>query len=190
MNDREQQDDAPLLLRCKRGDRDAFGALVRKYMKRAYFTALGFVGSHDDALDLSQEAFVRAYRSMERFEVSTRFFTWYYRILRNLCLNYLRDKSRRAVPFAALEERDEMRSESAEQESPLNIVAREDLREKVWEGLWNLETEEREIIVARDFLHVSYAELAELLGCPPGTVMSRLYYARKKLRDQLKDFLK
>lgn len=190
MNDCGQQEESEILLRCRHGDKMAFGSLVKKHMKRAYFTALGFVGSHEDALDLSQEAFVRAYRSMATFQVSMNFFTWYYRILRNLCMNHLRDKSRQAVPFSALESVDDLRSESEGETTPADIVEQEDWREKVWEGLWNLETGEREIIVARDFLHVSYKELAELLDCSIGTVMSRLYYARKKLREQLKDILK
>ena len=84
-----------VLERCRGGDVQAFGWLVRRYMKRAYFTALGLVGNHEDALDLSQEAFVRAYRAFGRFEVRQRFYTWYYKILRNLCLNHLRDRSTR-----------------------------------------------------------------------------------------------
>lgn len=190
MSSREQQEESELILRCKRGDKMAFGSLVRKYMKRAYFTALGFVGSHEDAQDLSQEAFVRAFQAISRFDVSMKFFTWYYQILRNLCMNHLRDRSRHAVPFSVLENAEKVMSSEEGTASPSDVAEQEDLREKVWEGLWNLETEEREIIVARDFLHLSYQELADLMDCPIGTVMSRLYYARKKLGKQLKDLLK
>ena len=76
-------------------EKEYFEALVKQNMKRAYFTALGFVGSHDAALDLSQEAFIRAYKNFSKFNRKKKFFTWYYRILKNLCLNYIRDKKKR-----------------------------------------------------------------------------------------------
>ena len=85
-NDRE------LILRARSGERAAFGELVQRYMRRAYYAALGLVGSHEDALDLSQEAFARAYRARERIDPDRQFYTWLYQILRRLCFNHVRDR--------------------------------------------------------------------------------------------------
>ena len=178
------QNDDELILRAQRGEKEAYGLLVRAYMQPAYYSALALVGSHDDAMDLSQQAFIRAWMAIQKFEVGRRFFTWYYRILRNLCLNRLRDRASQAAPMAhfdhVIEVRDEEQDPSLEADRAL-------LRERVREALGRLRPEEREIIVLRDFDGHSYAEIAELLECPLGTVMSRLYYARKHLKDLLED---
>jgi len=97
-------DEGALILRCQAGEKQAYGELVNKYMKRAYYTALGLIGSPKAAMDLSQEAFIRAYRAIKRLDADKKFFTWYYRILKNLCLNYLRDRARQARPFSEVGE--------------------------------------------------------------------------------------
>lgn len=172
--------------RCQRGDKEAFGLLVKRYMKQAYYAALSFVGSHEDALDVSQEAFARAYRAIDRFEPGKRFYTWYYRILRNLCLNSMRDRKNKPVPLSLLAT-DEGGRHIPEPPSPDPLpdaqLEREELSRKLWEALWDLDAEDRALIVSRDMLHTSYETLAELLECPLGTVMSRLYYARRRLRE-------
>ncbi|MBI4418530.1 MAG: sigma-70 family RNA polymerase sigma factor [Ignavibacteriales bacterium] len=157
---------------------------MNRYMKQAYYTALGFVGTHDDALDLSQEAFVRAYRAIGRFDVRKKFFTWYYRILRNLCLNALRDRKRREIPLGLTEDTGGGSSDGGEGAAALeNKLDRDELHRKVWDALWKLDVEDRELIVARDILDTSYEMLAALMDCPVGTVMSRLYHARRRLKD-------
>lgn len=180
--------DRAVLERCQAGDTQAFGIIVDKYMQGAYFTALGLVGNHDDALDLSQEAFVRAYRAISRFDVGKRFFTWYYKILQNLCLNHLRDLSR----FVSLhpngrEDQGEVRWLEIPDEAadPSVLADRNDLTEKLWKAIATLKQEEREILILREFDGCSYAEIAERLEIPPGTVMSRLFNARKRLKQQL-----
>lgn len=173
-----------LILRCKRGDKQAFGELVQKYMKRAYFTALGFVGTHEGALDLSQEAFVRAYKAMGQFDVDKKFFTWFYRILKNLCLNFMRDKSRQARAFSEIGEMSVQGLPDGSQDTAA-LAERNETRELVWKALNALKPAEREIILLRDFQDMSYKQIAELLDCPVGTVMSRLYNARKALREKL-----
>ncbi|MFZ1729528.1 MAG: sigma-70 family RNA polymerase sigma factor [Bacteroidota bacterium] len=182
MNSTLNDDD--LILRAQRGEKDAYGLLVRAYMQPAYYSALALVGSHDEAMDLSQQAFIRAWLAIRKFEIGRRFFTWYYRILRNLCLNRLRDRASQATPMAhfdhVLEVADDEQDPSVETDRAL-------LRERVRSAMGELRPEEREIIVLRDFDDHSYAEIAELLECPLGTVMSRLYYARKNLKDLLED---
>jgi len=82
-----------LILRAQAGESAAFGELVQRYMRRAYFAALGFVGSPEDAMDLSQDAFARAYRARKRINPDMRFYTWFYQILRRLCFNFIRDRT-------------------------------------------------------------------------------------------------
>lgn len=178
------QNDDELIIRAQRGEKEAYGMLVRAYMQPAYYSALALVGSHDEAMDLSQQAFIRAWMAIRKFEVGRRFFTWYYRILRNLCLNRLRDRAAQATPMAFFDHAIEVSDES---QDPALETDRALLRERVRAALGRLRPEEREIIVLRDFDGHSYAEIAELLECPLGTVMSRLYYARKHLKDLLED---
>lgn len=178
--------DDELILRIQGGEKEAYGELVRLYMQPAYYSALALVGSHDEAMDCSQAAFIRAYGAIRRFERGRSFFTWYYRILRNLCLNRLRDRAAQAIPFSQALFVQEV--ESAD-DDPSAATDRAMLREHVRRAMDQLRPEEREIIALRDFDGYSYAEIAELLECPQGTVMSRLYYARKHLKDLLEDVL-
>lgn len=187
----EQQDDGSLIVRCQAGDKQAFGALVEKYMKRAYYTALGLVGSHEDALDLSQDAFVRAYRSIRKFQPSIGgFFTWYYKILRNLCFNFIRDRAKHARTFSEIDQQQsqglEIRDESYD---PSLITERNDIKDALWKAISSLKDHEREIIILRDFQNMSYKEIAEVLDCPIGTVMSRLFNARKQLKEKMERYL-
>ena len=158
-----------------------FEVLVKNNMKRAYFSALGFLGSHDAAMDVSQEAFIRAYRSFNTYDTKRNFFTWYYKILRNLCLNFIRDNKNRKEEFF-LESR---KYEDSRNNPEQNLEEKEDL-EMLHIAINQLETDEREIIILREFEGYSYEEISEMLSLPAGTVMSRLYYARKKLAKKMK----
>lgn len=174
--------DRPLVLRVRSGDRDAFGELVLKYMRRAYFAALGIVGSHDDAMDLSQDAFARAFRARKRLDPDRPFYPWLYQILRRLCFNHLRNQRTRR---ARLEEAagwltDRARSEAAAS-APDRTVERAELRARLEAAIATLRPHEREVIVMREFEGLTYREIADLLGIPIGTVMSRLYAARRRL---------
>jgi RNA polymerase sigma-70 factor, ECF subfamily len=156
-----------------------FEILVKKNMKRAYFSALAIIGSHDAAMDLSQEAFVKAYKHFNKFDRSMNFFTWYYKILRNLCLNFIRDsKRKREISFIKAENIFEESFESYE---------REELKRNLEESLMELNEENREIISLKEFELMSYKEISEALEIPIGTVMSKLFYARKKLAGKLKE---
>ena len=158
-----------------------FDVLVKDNMKRAYFSALGFLGSHDAAMDVSQEAFIRAYRSFNTYDTKRNFFTWYYKILRNLCLNFIRDNKNRKEEFFLESSKYKDSRNNPEQ----NLEEKEDL-EMLHIAINQLEIEEREIIILREFEGYSYEEISEMLTLPAGTVMSRLYYARKKLAEKMK----
>ena len=162
-------------------NKEYFEMLVKQNMKRAYFTALGFIGSHDDALDLSQEAFIRAYKSFSKFDKKKNFFTWYYKILKNLCLNFIRDKKKKRENHFLEFDIEKLQSENISEklENSEIISAMEDAIEE-------LDDKEKEIIVLREIEGHSYNEISELINIPIGSVMSRLFYARKKLAEKLR----
>lgn len=169
------ENDVEVIERIKRGDKEAYRFIVTKYMRQAYFIALGFVGDPDDALDLSQTAFIKAYKSLPQFDHSRPFLPWFYTILKNLCVNF--NKRRRRNLTAPLEVVDE---------STASPGHREDIEEIIWEAISKLPDPEREVIILKYFQDLSYKEMAEIVGCPIGTIMSRLYYARKKLKEDLR----
>lgn len=157
---------------------------VRHNMKKAYFSALGFVGSHDSAVELSQQAFIRAFRNYKSFEKNKKFFTWYYKILKNLCLNFIRD-SKKNVNESFLENEDL----ASFKNNPEFLLEQKELQDKVQEAILNLSESEREIIILKEFQNISYKEISDLMGIPIGTVMSKLFYARKRLAEKLQGVL-
>ena len=161
--------------------KEYFGALVKQNMKRAYFTALGFVGSHDAALDLSQEAFIKAYNNFPKFDRKKKFFTWYYKILQNLCLNYIRDKKKRKENHFI-----EIENENLTSDNVSEAIEGAEILSLMEKAIEELGFEEREVIILREFEEHSYKEISELLNIPIGSVMSKLFYARKKLAEKLR----
>ena len=177
-----------LILRAQAGESAAFGLLVERYMRRAYFAALGLVGSHEDALDLSQEAFVRAYRARQRLNPDLPFYAWLYQILRRLCFNFVRDRrTRRNRLEEARTWLAEQVGRRAEAVSPERSAVRAEVRARVQAAIERLPDREREALVLREFEGLRYREIAELLGIPIGTVMSRLYTARRHLAAALEE---
>ncbi len=162
-----------------------FEVLVKDNMKRAYFSALGFLGSHDAAMDVSQEAFIRAYRNFNKYDTKRNFFTWYYKILRNLCLNFIRDNKNRNEEYFF----ESRKYENSRNNPGQNLEEKEEL-EMLHAAINQLETDDREIIFLREFESYSYEEISEMLNLPAGTVMSRLFYARKKLAEKMKRLMK
>ena len=180
--------DRPLVLRVRSGDRDAFGELVVRYMQRAYYAALGIVGSHDDALDLSQDAFARAFRARGTLDPDRPFYPWLYQILRRLCFNHLRNqKTRRARLAEAAGWLADRAQERAAAGAPDRAAERAEIRERIERAMNTLPAHEREVLVMREFEGLKYREIADLLGIPNGTVMSRLYSARRALAAALEE---
>jgi len=181
-------DDRTLVMRAKRGEVQAFEQLVERYKRRAYFVALSFVKNHEDALDLSQDSFVKAFRSLKRFKDEFTFFPWFYTIIRNNCLNHLRRVRRRDEK--SLDELEESGLQVFDSKArPDEAADRTELCEKVREAIGRLSAEHREIIMLRHFHGMSYREIAETFRCPQGTVMSRLHAARQRLKELLQDEL-
>ncbi len=179
-------DENSVIERCKNGDREAFAYIVQKYMKPAYYVALGYVGNSDDALDLSQDAFVNAFRHIKRFDSSRSFFPWFYSILKNLCMNHL-NRLRRHREQSIDDTSDDAPETSIPVETvdPEQSAVRRDLAAKIGQAMRRLRPKEREIIILQHLQDFSYQEIADLLGIPIGTVMSRLYGARRSLRREL-----
>lgn len=167
------------------GKKAEFETYVKKNMRRAYFTAFGLLGSHDAAMDISQEAFIRAYRNFNRFDKRKNFFTWYYKILKNLCLNFIRDNKRKNEEVLL-----EYRTEADEENQPQQSLEREEMKKLLQKAISELEFSDREIIILKEFEEHSYNEISEMLNIPVGTVMSRLFYARKKLGQKMKRMMK
>lgn len=173
----EIEADAVVIQRILGGEKDAYEVIVRKYQARAYRAALGWVGNYQDALDLSQDAFIKAYRALRRFDPTRSFFGWFYVILRNTCFNFLRKRKREAtvaldcIPESAAATEDEARLA--------------EIKRQVWRAIAGLPDGIREVMILKYFEELSYREIAERVGCPVGTVMSRLYYGRKKMKQAL-----
>lgn len=181
----EGDTDAALARRVRAGDADAFGTLVERYKRQAYAHALGIVGSREDALDLSQEAFVRAFRARHTLDPERPFGAWLYQILRRLCFNFLRDAKTRARRMEAEGNDWLVAIANAAHSDPLHEAERAEARARVAAAIAGLPPHEREVLVLKEFEELKYREIAELVGSPVGTVMSRLFSARKRLADAL-----
>jgi len=174
----EMETDVALVMSIKTGNKKALGELVERHKKSAYRMALGLVGNRDDAHDISQEAFIRVYRSAGTYDESQPFRPWFYTIIANLSRTWLRKRSRREnrmvdvddVSYLLVDERD-----------PEKVTIHRETVARLNQALLQLSFADREIITLQHFRGMSYDEIADLLGIPKGTVMSRLYYARKKL---------
>ena len=188
LNDRAGKSDEFLVRRAQKGDTGAFGVLVERYMRRAYYAALGLVGSPDDAMDLSQEAFARAFHARDRLDPERPFYAWLYQILRRLCFNFVRDRrTRRQGVQAASNWLVDQASARNEGGNPEKTLARAEAKRLVTQALEALADRDREILVLKEFEGLRYREIAELLGIPIGTVMSRLYSARQRLAAALEE---
>lgn len=171
-----------------------FRPLVEKYRQQTFYLALQIVGNREDAMDISQESFIRAYHNLGRFDATRPFGAWLLRIVRNLCIDLLRRRRvRRAVSLD-----DPGRGPDGESGRPLHetvadertsaadvLVERNELKSKIWRAMGRLDENHRTILVLRDFQDLSYLEMADVLGIPKGTVMSRLHHARRRLREEL-----
>ncbi len=166
-----------ILVLVKKGDAQVYQFIIKKYMQTAYYIALGFVHNHQDALDLSQDSFIKAFRKIRSFDTDRPFFPWFYRILRNLCIDHFkRVRFRNEIPL---------------EESFFLVQDKEDkeMKEALWQGIEKLTFEQKEIIILRYFREYSYQEIAEITGKPIGTVMSSLHYAKKRLKEVAGKFL-
>ncbi|MFP6581458.1 MAG: sigma-70 family RNA polymerase sigma factor [Candidatus Hydrogenedentota bacterium] len=170
-----------MIEKAQAGDRTAFGRLVTAYQRRAYAVAYGFVGNREDALEMAQDSFVKAYKAIKRFDLRMPFYPWLYRIVKNTCLNHIKKRNRRGESSL-----DKMmasgRDFPSNRRGPDAKAIIVELRGAIRDALEKISDQHREIILLRHIHEKSYAEIAECLEIPHGTVMSRLHGARKSLR--------
>lgn len=180
-----------LMTAAKCGDPRAFDDLVRSLRTRAYRVAQSLVGSHDDALELTQEAFLKTYRARATFREGEAFLPWFHRILRNTCFSFLRKHrrlKRHSLSGGSEDDEGEWQIEGYEPAPSLGAERQEAVR-AFQAGFELLSARDREILALRHFEELSYREIADALSIPEGTVMSRLFHARRRLRERLKPFL-
>lgn len=183
---RQDGDEAELIERSRKGDSEAFGILVERYQRRVVGVALAVVHNQDDAIELAQETFIRAYENLSKFESRSSFSTWLYRIAANLAIDFWRREGRHVVLHGEDADNEISRLASAHGDS-FKEVSRSELSERLKQALEELTPEHRAVILLREVEGLSYDEISEVLQCPRGTVMSRLHYARDHLRGILKD---
>lgn len=159
---------------CQGPNPEAFEYLVEQFRREAFFHALGFMGNEHDAADACQEAFTRAYAALPKLTQIQHFYPWYYRILKNLCLNTLKRQKR-----ADGHSREPQVAPKNQSWNPVVLAEQDERKAQVWEVLGEMPPKFREILVLKHFRGLSYTEISERLSIPRGTVMSRLFHARK-----------
>jgi RNA polymerase sigma-70 factor (ECF subfamily) len=180
--------DWDLVKKCQAGEMSAFQELVRRYHQKVYMVVLGLMRNREDALEVSQETFFRAFRKIGGFQGGSTFYTWIYRIAVNLAIDAQRRQKRNPVEFR--ESMDGLlESQNEVARDPFADVHDRELRENLIKAINDLTPEHKAVIVLRTVEGLSYKDIGEILGCSEGTVMSRLHYARKKLHDKLSSFL-
>ncbi len=173
------------------GEEEAFRLLMERYKSRAYHVALGIAGDPDDALDVVQEAFVKAYYNLKEFRFGANFYTWFYRLLVNQAIDRWRKSSRsQTVPLDEkwLSEEVSPPDSVVYPRTPEDLASIRQLSDALTRAIADLPEYHRAVIMLREVDGLAYEEIAEVLHCSVGTVMSRLHYARAKLKEALKGY--
>ena len=179
---REQE--AMIVRKVLQGDVNAFEKLVTEYEKAVYAIALRMTGNTEDAADMTQETFIKAYNSLSSFRGDSKFSVWLYRIANNVCLDFLRSKNRRPTVSLSAEDDDGEETQldiADESQSPELLLESSLTRDAVRRGLDSLPPDYKQILLLREIQGLSYEEIAAALGIESGTVKSRIFRARKKL---------
>jgi len=182
-----------LVKRCQSGDSAAFDELVTRYRTRIFGMIYNMVHNEQDAWDLAQDSFLKAWKSIGRFRGQSSFYTWIYRIVTNVTIDWLRKKQVKATgaefdDAVQLQEIDPAaRTAPKADAAPHKRMERQEIRTRIDAAIEQLSPEHRAVILMKETEDMQYHEIAEALGCSIGTVMSRLFYARKKLQTLLRD---
>lgn len=162
-----------------------FEQVVQHHQRRAFLAALGFLRNPEDAREASLEAFARAFKALHTFDVERPFYPWYHRILRNLCLDRIQRRKKAPIPSESIERAAAPATACLFGRNPEAAAISTDRQLRVQAAIERLSVDHREIITMRHYQDLAYDEMSEALGVAMGTVMSRLYRARRALRDEL-----
>lgn len=186
--------DLDLVRRSQKGDLDAYDELVRRYQERIYATLYHMTANHEDANDLVQETFIKAYRALHTFKGDSSFYTWIYRIAVNRTINFLKQRRNRThmslddLDFNAEHDPDLVALVS--ERTPRRDAGLAELQEKLNAALLKLSEPHRMVVTLHDVQGVPHEEIAKIMNCNIGTIRTRLFYARQQLQSYLSDYLK
>ena len=189
-----QTEEKELVRRARHGDMRAYDELVKRYQERIYATVYHMTSNHEDANDLAQEAFIKAYQALKSFKGGSSFYTWIYRIAVNKTINFLKQRKNRAqmslndLDFNAEHDPDLVALIS--DKTPRRDAGLTELQEKLNAALQKLSEHHRLVVTLHDVQGLSHEEIAKIMDCNIGTVRSRLFYARQQLQAYLSDYLK
>jgi RNA polymerase sigma-70 factor, ECF subfamily len=187
-------DELALVERARKGDLSAYDDLVRRYQERIYATLYNMTSNHEDANDLAQEAFIKAFEALKSFKGGSSFYTWIYRIAVNRTINFLKQRKNRTylslndLDFDAEHDPDLVALVS--DKTPRREVHLSELQEKLNVAMQKLSEDHRLVVTLHDIQGLSHEEIGEIMDCNIGTVRSRLFYARQQLQAYLSEYLK
>jgi len=178
----EHTSDGDVIRACQKGDQAAYSTLVSRYQERAFWVAYNLLGNVEDARDAAQEAFIRIYRAIDRFDFNMNFYTWLYRIVTNLSIDRLRKRKKtQAMRLTGLEE---ILEDPVSDQQPSSRMEKEELKKDVRELLKRLPEKYKTILVLRDLEGLSCKEIASITGASHATVRWRLHTARKLFKEK------
>ncbi|MBN1520910.1 MAG: sigma-70 family RNA polymerase sigma factor [Candidatus Aureabacteria bacterium] len=180
----EKQKDQAVIGRVLSGERDAYEDIIKRYQAKICSVCYSVVHNYADAQDLSQDVFLRAYENLSKFSGKSSFYTWLYRIAKNVSIDFRR-KHGKVTKVELIEGLNTGESDKGPS-GPREDLNEKELGKVIREAIDELPEEQKEVIILREINGLSYNEITETLGCSEGTVMSRLHYARKKLAQKLK----
>ena len=192
--DLSQADDETLVARVQHGDKSAYDYLVQRYQERLYATVYHMTSNHDDANDLVQDAFIKAFKSIGSFKRESSFYTWIYRIAVNKTINFLKQRKNRThislndLDFNAEHDPDLLALVS--DKTPRREAHLAELQQKLNEAMQKLSEPHRLVVTLHDVQGLAHEEIAQIMDCNVGTVRSRLFYARQQLQATMSDYLK
>ncbi len=191
----KDMDDVQLVELAKNGESRAYDELVKRHSRKLHSVLYQMTDSYDDAYDIAQEAFAKAYRSLRYFNGQSAFYTWLHSIALNHARNFLKKRNKRAMysldddEYGSHEEKDMSMADDSNGSDPEKVLQMTELKDKIREALLKLSDKHREIVVLHDVRGLSHSEISVMLGISEGTMRSRLHYAHKQLQGILSEYL-
>jgi RNA polymerase sigma-70 factor (ECF subfamily) len=193
MDEDKKNEDAELVALAQKGSTNSFNKLVDKYHSRIYSLTYQMTSNREDAEDLTQEIFIKAFEALPRFKGRSSFYTWLYRIGINKTINYRKKRNRnRPLSIDALDQDityDEVYAELDSKDSPLRHIGLNELQVKLNEAMQRLSLKHRTVVVMHDIEGIPHDEIAKIVGVSVGTIRSRLFYARRQLQADLGEYI-